>query len=447
MSLVLKPNATIIAPTTAEVNKNVILDGSQSTGNIVKFKWVRKSGLKIKINDATKAIASFTSSKAGSVKLKLKVDDADGEIDRAFITITITAGPPPNVPPTVSAGNDITVKENVLVKIDGSATDLDGQVVNVKWVQTLGEPVPVTADETDPTNFSFTTPTIVAGTSTVLEFELTAIDDKGASAKDKCQIIVVKDIPTCPSGQHWDPTTQSCVPDSSEEFAYTSKLWTFSGPAVKLPQGSKNWIILETGEAAGWLAPFDPLIALSHAGTKGPAIWDGKGGFSITGDQSRDYLLVKNYNAVLYCTLTPHFKSSSDDFSSKLSSRHNQGGSAANRPGGYGISFGPQEWDSKREDYHNVHTQLGSGRYSQPLRNDVAYPLKITCQRENGKVRMTGEINWGNGYVKEISAVDNKPLASFMNPAKFLETSYLWLRNNGSGSIDIKDVKVKLLPN
>ena len=447
MSLVLKPKATIVAPTTVQINTQVILDGSQSTGNISKFKWVRKSGLKINIKDSGKAIANFTPDKAGIAKIKLKVDDSNGQIDRAFITINVLAGPPPNTPPTVSAGNDITVKENVLVKIDGSASDLDGEIVNVKWVQKLGEPVAVTADETDPTNFSFTTPTIQDGTSMVLEFELTAIDDEGASAKDSCQITVVKDIPTCPAGQQWDPATQSCVPIPTDEFVYTSKLWTFGGPAVTLPKGNKNWIILETGEAAGWLAPFDPQIALSHAGTQGPAVWDGTGKFNIKGDQSRDYLLVKNYNAVLYCTLIPHFASSSDDFSAKNSSRHNQGGAPANRPGGYGISFGPQEWDSKREDYHNVHTQLGSGRYSQPLRNDVAYPLRITCNRENGKVHMTGEINWGNGYVKEISAVDNKPLASFMNPAKFLEASYLWLRNNGKGSIDIRDVKVKLLPN
>ena len=339
--------------------------------------------------------------------------------------------PPPDVnkPPVVNAGEDIQVKENVLVTLDGTAADTDGQVVNVLWQQLSGPDVQLFTDQGDNTKVTFTSPALPQGVNSMLyEFLLKATDDKGATEVDTIKVTVANtDVPPPPP-----------PPPGGEVWG--SEKWTFDGPAITLPkdQPNKNWVV--GGSPSGWISPFDPQTVLSHAGTAGPAVFDGKGAVKLTGNQSRMYILADNFDNVLTLTLIPNFQGSGDDCSLKLVSQHNDGGAPDNRPGGEGWAVGPGTWDSKREDYHNVHTKLGSGSLSQKLENGKPYKLKFTVQHESNKIHLIGEVDYGQGFKKECDVFDSNPLASFMTHKK---PFYFWIRNNGSGSIEVREASVE----
>ena len=89
--------AIIIGPSEAQVNTEVTLDGSQSTGDIKKINFIQKKGPKVKITKLNPqgSIIKFKPTKVGDVQFKLKVDSTTGEISRAWITITISNTPTP----------------------------------------------------------------------------------------------------------------------------------------------------------------------------------------------------------------------------------------------------------------------------------------------------------------------------------------------------------------
>jgi len=184
----------------------------------------------------------------------------------------------------------------------------------------------------------------------------------------------------------------------------------------------------------------------SAAGSNRKVVFDGKGNCTISGDQVRVYCHYTNYNSVLTLDLVPNLVSSGDDCSLKLRSRHNEGGTEANRIGGEGWSLELDAWDSKRETYHNVHEGLGSGTLSQKMVNGKKYKLRFTCKDEGAnKIRLTGEVDYGQGFKKEMDLVDSKAPPAFFDKTTIDKISYFWIRNNGSGSITVSNVQLQQL--
>lgn len=92
--------------------------------------------------------------------------------------------PATNSPPTANAGADQLVSTGAAVSLSGSGTDTDGTIASYAWTQTGGTAVTLSGASTaTPT---FTAPAIAGA----LEFQLTVVDDQGASHSDLVSVQV-----------------------------------------------------------------------------------------------------------------------------------------------------------------------------------------------------------------------------------------------------------------
>ena len=183
---------------------------------------------------------------------------------------------------------------------------------------------------------------------------------------------------------------------------------------------------------------------------------DGDGNCTITGNRRRIYCYYNNYNAILTVTLIPYFREMKDNFSLKLRSRHNEPGMTCNgsgpldgnRFGGYGFAVNNNGWNAKRETTHNCHDQHNSGSVPKIIQNDKPIILRHTVKDEGAGVHQLGEIDYmdGNGFHKVMDIFDNSPETWMVDRTLYEAKSYFWIRNNGSGSITIRDVNLEILP-
>jgi major membrane immunogen (membrane-anchored lipoprotein) len=142
---------------------------------------------------------------AGSYVFELKATDNNGLSTTAAVTITVQAAPPPvNVPPTVSAGNDLTIQLPVSsVTLNGSATGNGGATISsTVWTEVSG---PVTATIATASGLS----TAVTGLTTAgtYVFQLQATDNNGLSATAAVTITVQAAAP--PPVQHVPPVADA----------------------------------------------------------------------------------------------------------------------------------------------------------------------------------------------------------------------------------------------
>jgi hypothetical protein len=91
-----------------------------------------------------------------------------------------------NMSPVADAGADHIVGEGITVVITGRGFDSDGRVDAFSWFQIQGTTVALSGVDTS--EISFVTP-IVTGTETFI-FQLTVVDNEGASHNDEISIIV-----------------------------------------------------------------------------------------------------------------------------------------------------------------------------------------------------------------------------------------------------------------
>jgi hypothetical protein len=201
--------------------------------------------------------------------------------------------------------------------------------------------------------------------------------------------------------------------------------------------------------------PDDDKVELRANGNI-PCVIDGNGNCTITGDRRRIYCHYNNYNALLTVTLIPHFVGVKDNCSLKMRSRHNElgmtckGGSPldGNRFGGYGFAVNKKGWNAKREPTHNCHDQHKSGSVPKVLENGKAVKLRQLVKDLDEMVHQTGEIDYmdGNGFYKVMDIFDNSPKPWMVDRNLYEAKSYIWIRNNGSGSITVRDVSLEILP-
>lgn len=114
---------------------------------------------------------------------------------------TPSTGSPPgivNQPPVVNAGIDISAVSGEVVQLEGAASDSDGTVQSIVWVQTGGPAAAL--DDSNSLTASFTAPTV--STQSELIFELTVTDDDGAQSNDSVSVAVIppNDAPSAIAG-------------------------------------------------------------------------------------------------------------------------------------------------------------------------------------------------------------------------------------------------------
>ncbi|RYY53916.1 MAG: T9SS type A sorting domain-containing protein [Chitinophagaceae bacterium] len=163
--------------------------GTDADGTVVAYTWSRISGPgQHIIATPNAALTTVSYLVAGTYQFRLQVRDNDGALHADTVTVLVNPGaapPPPNVPPTVDAGNDQSFTLPGNVTLTGSADDEDGTVDEFRWTKIDG-----------PDNYTITSPTQAITTITGLEageyrFRLQVTDDDGATAADTVTIIVL----------------------------------------------------------------------------------------------------------------------------------------------------------------------------------------------------------------------------------------------------------------
>jgi len=166
---------------------SVTLNGSgmDSDGTIATYLWAQTSGPNsATIGSSSTSTTTVSNLIEGSYVFTLTVTDNMGSQGSDQITV-IVLPVPPNQPPTANAGVDknITLPTST-VTVTGSGLDTDGTIASYTWTQESG---PSTSTLTTPTQPSTQINGLVEG---VYIFELTVIDDKGASGSDLVIITV-----------------------------------------------------------------------------------------------------------------------------------------------------------------------------------------------------------------------------------------------------------------
>ncbi len=124
----------------------------------------------------------------------LTVDD--GLATSAADTVQLIV--PPNAPPIVDAGNDVTSPGGSLVALEGTATDVENDPLTYQWTQVGGPSVTLSGANT--LTPSFTAP-VKTNSVQVLTFRLIANDGTSFSAADTVNVSVLANVgPTASAG-------------------------------------------------------------------------------------------------------------------------------------------------------------------------------------------------------------------------------------------------------
>jgi probable HAF family extracellular repeat protein len=177
------PAALLSGPASGFKLTALTLNGSGSSdanGDALSYSWSFGDG-----STATTSTPSTTHSYAavGSYRVTLTVNDGEASSSPATLDVAIQSRPP-----VANAGPDQTVVQRTTVRLNGTATDPDGSVAAVRWLQVAGPAVTLSGSTTlSPT---FAAPRV--STTTTLSFELTVTDADGVSSSDRVNVNVTR---------------------------------------------------------------------------------------------------------------------------------------------------------------------------------------------------------------------------------------------------------------
>lgn len=190
------------------VNEQVLvtLDGSASSdsdGSIIDYSWLQIAGVPVSLDHQSTVSPVFTrpdTSVIETLRFELTVTDDDGDfaVDTVDIILAVNASPVVNAAPVANAGVDQTIDEQVLVTLNGSASnDSDGSIVSYSWSQIAGTQVALSDDSV--VNPTFSGPNIAI--TETLSFKLTVTDNHAETASSSVNITLTANAaPTANAG-------------------------------------------------------------------------------------------------------------------------------------------------------------------------------------------------------------------------------------------------------
>jgi len=184
---------TVLESTEVTLNGN----GFDSDGSVDSFLWTQISGPSVSLaneNNATTTFDAPTVDSNTTLIFRLTVTDNASDSTTSDVTINILDKESNNLAPTANAGDDQTIIESLTVDLNGSGSDTDGNIVSFEWKQTSGPSV--TLDNPNTAFTSFQAPNVDG--DSILIFELTVVDNIGASATDSITVNVTDISPTSP---------------------------------------------------------------------------------------------------------------------------------------------------------------------------------------------------------------------------------------------------------
>ena len=370
--------------------------------------------------------------------------------------------PPVDTPPIVDAGADVDVLQGQLVTLDGSAKDMNGEIIRCGWIAPDEIKPLLVQDPDDITKMTFTAPNLNAGEDVRgLVFTFEAEDNTHHISTDQTIVTIRRGIPQptdCAEHEHKDSngvcvcddgfardTTGKCVPvvtPPSGDIIYDSRRDS------SLHDGKVRTVTHEGNLNPGGLgiecrASGNPKINVNADGTFSLVTEPGFGRF---------YVYAKNYNSTMEIT-NAIMTGNTDNESLKMRSRHNEPGQSCsggspidgNRFGGYGFAISKNGWDAKRELTHNCHDQSKSGSIPKNIEIGKMFKAIFTVKDEGNSVKQLGSIDYmdGSGPKQVMDKTDTSPETFMVNQDLYNQTSYFWVRNNGNGEIKIERLIIK----
>lgn len=337
--------------------------------------------------------------------------------------IDVTEPIPENQKPVVFAGEDVFVKPNLEVTLDGTATDSDGSIVSVVWTQVSGPSVPLVVDPNDATKSSFTSTAI----GDVLVFQLDATDDKGAVSQDQVKVIVNETGEPEPQPE---PQPGQLLYDSNVDIDWDG----LNGQVLKVTDtygnqsaNGKGFHMNASGNPRMYLDPATRELTLEH---------DGKYG--------RAYFCVCNYQSRVECDFM--LDSTANGASFKLRNRHQYveqtGDTSApktKQQGGQGCGIHYDEVDNDLEVVHGTEISGPSAKLVPVLEAGKWYSLKFSQYDNNGKIHVVVEIDG-----KVVNEGDVNATSNFFDRELFEGWSEFWVRLNADsgGRLKVKNLKL-----
>lgn len=155
---------------------------SDSDGSIASYTWTKTSGGTASLGgNYTSKLRAYNLAQ-GTYYFRLTVKDNDGAVKYDDVKVNVSSSTTSNIVPIANAGSDKTTSSSS-IKLYGSGTDNDGQIVSYKWVKTSGAAVSMT-------NATTSAVTINGMVSGKYFFRLWVTDDKGASDYDDMLVTV-----------------------------------------------------------------------------------------------------------------------------------------------------------------------------------------------------------------------------------------------------------------
>ena len=155
---------------------------SDSDGSIASYTWTKTSGGTASLSgNYTSKLRAYNLAQ-GTYYFRLTVKDNDGAVKYDDVKVNVSSSTTTNVVPIANAGSDMTTSSSS-IKLYGSGTDKDGQIVSYKWVKTSGAYVSMTGTSTSAV-------TINGMVSGKYFFRLWVTDDKGATDYDDMLVTV-----------------------------------------------------------------------------------------------------------------------------------------------------------------------------------------------------------------------------------------------------------------
>ncbi len=170
---------------------NISGSGSDSDGSIQSYLWELISGPPATLSNQNTSTLTISDCIEGSYVIRLTVMDDDTETGSDQMVLTVLAESL-NQSPIVNAGANITIQlPNNTTEILGTASDLDGSIASFLWTKVSG-PTATLLNET----------TTTLRVQDMLEgqylFNLSAIDNQGASGSDDVLVTVLNESANLP---------------------------------------------------------------------------------------------------------------------------------------------------------------------------------------------------------------------------------------------------------
>jgi len=158
--------------------------GFDPDGTIVSYTWTKVSGGIVALVNADQATLTLTNLAAGQYTFRLVVRDNTGATNDDVALITVNPQSVNNSPTAFAGGDRIIKLPQNSTTINGSGSDIDGQIIEYRWSQTAG-PSATLANESTP---ALTTNNLAENT---YRLRLTVTDNSQSSAFDEMTLLVL----------------------------------------------------------------------------------------------------------------------------------------------------------------------------------------------------------------------------------------------------------------